>query len=702
MTGNTILVVDHSPRTLAMLCQVLEAEGHNVLAAGDAQAALVKMAESGRQVDLVIQDLALPDMGRVELTQRLRACPGGAEVPILASSGFLGGQEGAEALGGGFSALLVKPLEASRVTEVVKTHMPLRTGATNEPGRARRLLLVDDDPVQLKLVAFQLRLAGFEVITASDGAEALDAARAQPPAVIVSDVLMRGMDGFQLCLEARREPLLARVPVLLLSSEYLEHSDRELADKVGANRLIPRAPTAQDLIRAVIESLAETMVRRPAAAVEVLREEHFHRVVCQLERQTALAAGLAQTSAIQAAQLSVLDGVASALARHADVEEVLRDVLPGCLDPAGISKAVIYLADPALGQLAVRHAVGFRAHDAGQLDEGFGCRRLLREVMETGVSRRFPAVGYDGGAGCELLQRTGLATAYVVPLGPARAPVGTLLAGSLAAPPEGSDPSAFVRALGGQIGHAFTLSSTFAELGSAVVARDEFIAVAAHELRTPLTALTLSLQGLLRVQLAEDPPAPAPRNVDAKLNRALRQMDRLTWLVENLLDVSRIANGPMMLDRERVDLGELTREVAEQMRDGARDPSLLTLDAPPGVVGFWDRFRLRTVLSNLVTNAFKFSTSQPVELAVRADGGLARLTVTDHGIGIRPEDRERIFLRFEQAASRNYGGLGIGLWITRQTVTAHGGRIWVDSELGKGSVFTVELPLAPDARAPRA
>ena len=98
MTSNIVLVVEHIPRTLTMLRQVLEAEGHTVLAAHDAQAALAQMAAVGRQVDLVIQDLSVPDMGPAELTQRLRACPGGAEVPILASSGFLGGQDGAEAL----------------------------------------------------------------------------------------------------------------------------------------------------------------------------------------------------------------------------------------------------------------------------------------------------------------------------------------------------------------------------------------------------------------------------------------------------------------------------------------------------------------------------------------------------------------------------------------------------------------------------
>jgi len=703
MTANVVLVVEHIPRTLTMLRQVLEAEGHTVLAAHDAHEALAQMAEVGRQVDLVIQDLSVPDMEPAELTQRLRACPGGAEVPILASSGFLGGQHGAQALGADFSALLVKPFEAARVAEVVNTHLPARTGASGQPGRDRPLLLVDDDPIQLKLVAFQLRRAGFAVATAASGLEALATAREQLPAVIVSDVLMPRMDGFQLCLEARRDPALAGVPVVLLSAQYLEQSDRELAAKVGANRLIPRTPRA-DLIRAVVQALEEKVVRRPAAAVEVLREEHFHRVIRQLERQTVLAAGMAQTSAIQAAQLAVLGGVANALAQRADVETVLRDVLPGCFDPAGISKAVIYLADPVSGELAVRHAFGFGAEDGPALADGFGCLPVLRQVLETGVPRRFSAGSDPGGAGRALLEGSALAAAFVVPLGPARSRIGTLLAGTPTVPSESSDPSAFLRALGGQIGHALTLSSTFAELGNAVAARDEFIAVAAHELRTPLTALTLSLRGLAGGPGIDTRPAAAPAGTrETKISRALRQMARLTWLVENLLDVSRIGSRrEMTLQREPIDLGEIVREVAEQLRDSVGDSSLITVDAPAGVVGSWDRFRLRTIVSNLLSNAFKFSAAQPVHLAVSATAGMARLTVSDQGIGIRPEDRERIFLRFEQAASSNYGGLGIGLWITRQTVVAHGGRIWVDSEVGKGSVFTVELPLTEGPPAPGA
>jgi signal transduction histidine kinase len=128
----------------------------------------------------------------------------------------------------------------------------------------------------------------------------------------------------------------------------------------------------------------------------------------------------------------------------------------------------------------------------------------------------------------------------------------------------------------------------------------------------------------------------------------------------------------------------------------ARTGSRLTLHAPAPVTGHWDRARLDQVVTHLVSNAVKYGQGNPIQLTVEAHEGLVRLVVQDAGIGIAPEHQGRVFGRFERAVSeRNYGGFGLGLWMTQQVVTAMGGRITLDSQLGVGSTFTVELPREP-------
>jgi signal transduction histidine kinase len=163
-------------------------------------------------------------------------------------------------------------------------------------------------------------------------------------------------------------------------------------------------------------------------------------------------------------------------------------------------------------------------------------------------------------------------------------------------------------------------------------------------------------------------------------------------LVEELLDVSRITAGRLALDRERVDLVALVREVVGRYPEPERK-SPITVQADGALVGPWDRLRLEQVVSNLVGNALKYGDGKPIEVEVEHADHHAILRVRDHGIGISADDQQRIFERYERAvADRNVGGLGLGLWIVRQVVEAHGGRISVESEPGNGATFVVEIP----------
>jgi PAS domain S-box-containing protein len=235
-------------------------------------------------------------------------------------------------------------------------------------------------------------------------------------------------------------------------------------------------------------------------------------------------------------------------------------------------------------------------------------------------------------------------------------------------------------------------------LREALEARDQFLAIASHELRTPLTSLELHLASFRRLARANPDAAITDDRVQAKWDVIARQVDRLETLVMNLLDVARITSGPIALTREAVDLGELVHVIVHRMRDStSRSRTEVMLDVAGPVVGAWDRSYLETVVVQLLTNAIKFGEEKPVEVRVAATRDHATLTVLDHGIGISPEDRARIFDRFERAVSvRHFGGFGTGLWIARQVVEAHGGRIDVASRQGGGSTFTVELPLVDE------
>jgi len=232
----------------------------------------------------------------------------------------------------------------------------------------------------------------------------------------------------------------------------------------------------------------------------------------------------------------------------------------------------------------------------------------------------------------------------------------------------------------------------YREAQEAARAREDFLSMAGHELRTPLTTLQFQFHTLGRRLAA----GQADKAVEL-LERSRGQLDRLVRLTEELLDVTRITSGRLDLEREETDLSGVTREAAERFRDAAQRAGCeLRIEAPPGVRGTWDKSRLDQVVTNLLSNAVKFGKGKPIEIRVEPDTAWARISVRDQGIGMSQEDLSKVFDRFERAVSRrSYGGMGLGLWITRQIVEAHGGKIEVESEPGRGSMFRVDLPLDP-------
>lgn len=234
----------------------------------------------------------------------------------------------------------------------------------------------------------------------------------------------------------------------------------------------------------------------------------------------------------------------------------------------------------------------------------------------------------------------------------------------------------------------------YREARRSVRLRDEFLAVASHELKTPLTPLQLRLQWLRRQTRADLSSALPAALVLSQLDVVQRQVDKLAGLVDGLLDVSRLSSGGLTLQREDMDLEMLAREVKAHLALAATQAGTqVSLFTRGDVRGHWDRARLEQVLTHLLSNALKYGAGQPVHIELRDEGDKVAVRVEDAGIGISPEYQAHIFERFGRAVSeRHYGGLGLGLYVTRQIVEAHGGEIRVRSEPGRGSHFEVILP----------
>ena len=235
----------------------------------------------------------------------------------------------------------------------------------------------------------------------------------------------------------------------------------------------------------------------------------------------------------------------------------------------------------------------------------------------------------------------------------------------------------------------------------AVRVRNDFLAVAAHELRTPLTSLLLHVQILSR---AMEHDQPADVRVARSVAAAQSQARRLSVLVDGLLDVSRLASNRLALRVEETKLDEIVDGVISTMApDFLRAGCTMNVSVPSDVTVKWDRLRVEQVLTNLMSNAMKFGGGSPIEVRADATDADVEIAVRDFGIGISREDQARIFGRFERAVStRNFGGLGLGLYISSQIVHSHQGSLRVDSEPGKGACFTMRLPRGTQASQTRA
>jgi hypothetical protein len=463
-----VLLIEDNPMTRKVVRLTLGSEGLTVLEASDGAEGIAIATKT--PPDLILQDLLLPDMDGFELVARLRALPQTLGVPIIAFSGFLSRLECGHAAAAGFTDLLPKPVEPSRLLAVVRAQLPRDTPTEEKFGEGRRVLVVDDDPVQLKLVRIRLTGLGFDVRTAEDGAAALDALRQGGIDVVVSDVLMPRIDGFRLAAAIRKDPVFSNVPVVLVSSNYVEEADRQVGTSMGANAFVVRTPDLAEVLKALKDVVVSA---RPApTSVHSDPADHHDRVIRQLERQAAMNAAFLHRMSMHASMLSVVAGISEALTNRHTVDGSLPDVLASLLEASGLSRGALFLSTPSgtavgsgAGDVVLAAIAGFPGPIAGDLETFCG----HQEMFERMIASKAPVVlnvAEADAAQRDFLRRADSESALLVPFFADAECFGIVLGAAKHRDLTSGDWIPFARTMAVQIGQSLALSRAFSKLAA--------------------------------------------------------------------------------------------------------------------------------------------------------------------------------------------------------------------------------------------
>jgi len=240
----------------------------------------------------------------------------------------------------------------------------------------------------------------------------------------------------------------------------------------------------------------------------------------------------------------------------------------------------------------------------------------------------------------------------------------------------------------------FELAEAKARAERAVASRDQFFSMASHELKTPLSSLKLQTQLRKRSVLAGDLSDFAPEKLVELCDDDERQINRLAYLVENMLDISKVTSGVFSLNLQNVNLFAILAGVIKVMGPSlAETKNICTLNCQKSIYGRWDQTRIEQVFTNLLSNCGKYAAGMSIDITAVEENNIVKIQVQDSGPGIPKEKLNKIFDPFERLNVSEATGLGLGLYIVKQIVEAHHGDVRVDSEVRKGTTFTISLPL---------
>jgi signal transduction histidine kinase/DNA-binding response OmpR family regulator len=539
------------------------------------------------------------------------------------------------------------------------------------------VLIVDDSQDATALFFGELRRHGFAPTGERVGTPQAMAAALERQAwdLILSDSQLQDFSGLEALKLVQDRGL--DIPFIFVSEPVGDEAAVQ-GLKAGAHDFVSKRNVAR-LGSAVSHELQEAASRRERQAAEA-----------SLRRSEATQRFLARVTALLGASLDYEHTLAS-LARA-----LVSELATGCvveLREGGAPTCTVVAHTDSEKEDFLREleaqCPGALSNWLGAEDTMFNRSSTLHQPIPDEVLQR-SARNDDQG---RLLRGVGIHSALVVPV-TARGRVFGVM--TLLDPGRGPkyqhEDLALAREIGNRAGTSVDNALMFERAQSAIASRDEFLSLASHELRTPLSSLVLQL-GSLRREVEQDRIAVMDTRIVTKIDRAKHAADRLTALVTDLLEVSRIITKKLRLHVEEVELTEVANEVVSQFREQAsRVGCELRLHSGGPAWGFWDRERIAQVLSSLISNALKYAPENPVDIWIEPRNDMVHVTVRDYGPGISPQQAQRVFDRFERAVPvQHYGGLGLGLYVAQRIVAAHGGRLEVRSQPGEGAAFIVSL-----------
>jgi len=536
------------------------------------------------------------------------------------------------------------------------------------------------------------------------GVECVSYWRLRLPTSIVCELGYRqSIKGFDRGLELRGTDAPAyfeeirRTPILAIDDAPRDERSRDLGSYLASRHIGALLDTAVRVGGEVIGILCHEHVGGPRRWSEQERQLAFSIGQIIAARVAARAHSRTQERERKAALLAdVMTDVAEAFGSSAAAQVAVDRAVPTLGDFA----ALVAVEGTEVSNLAAAHIhpeglvrlqTLLRGFPPSLKGPGFASHSLREQESLLIPEVDDEAARYYGIVGDHLKHVTalGVRSAMAAPFCVRGVVCGTMVFGSSFLRYDQGDLK-FAEAYAQRVGLILENGRLYRRAEEAIKARDEFLALASHELRTPLTSLSLFAQSMVREAAAL--PAGALTSLGQGM---VRQAGRLDRLAERLLSASEIGIQPPTINRENLDLSELVRDLTLAFSSvAAAAGSTLVSSVDDHVVGNVDPNRMEQVLGNLIDNAVKFGIGSPIEVELHAQDGVAILSVRDHGPGIPLEEQGELFRRYRRgSAAAGLGGLGLGLHVVREIVAAQGGTVRVDARPGKGSTFTVELPL---------
>ncbi len=580
------------------------------------------------------------------------------------------------------------------------------------------ILVVDDDPAARDLVVTVLGYAGHQLREAADGAEALALVQAEPPALIIADLLMPTMDGFEFVRRLRESPAFARTRVVFYTASYLESEARNLAHACGVSHIITKPAEPEQILHVV-----NTVLGLPQAPVAPPPLVEFQR-----EHLNLLTAKLSQKLDRAVPRLEAMIELGLQLASERDPQQLLGNFCAAARKIIGAKYAAVGVLEKEDRSLRYLFASGMSPETAARLGATQARVAVPEEVLSERQARRLRALPGDP-------QAVGLPHEHP--------PVHSFLGAPIASPDQifgwlclsdkigavefSEEDEALARILAAQVGRVYENGSLYAEVRRTVkrleaeVAKREraqeeirklnaeleervsertaelemanqeleaFSYSVSHDLRAPLRAI----DGFCKI-LMEDHAPTLPDPVPQYLGRVNDSAARMGRLIDDLLNLSRINRHELV--RSPVNLSRLVQGILDELKSTSPDRRLDCV-VTAGLQAECDPSLLHIALDNLLRNAWKFTRHCPVARIEVGTAGQDHGTVyfvRDNGAGFDMAYAKKLFGAFQRLHSeREFEGTGIGLAIVHRIIARHGGRVWAEARVNQGATFYFTLP----------